>query len=120
MRFFPALFLCFFLLVSCSKEPATPNTSDYFLGTWQLRANPTIPNSGTSVTFEKTGKATFHLAYATDPANGNAIRNWSYNDETKELTFGSPMETYRLVEKSTNQFTVITLNTNSGLIFTKN
>jgi hypothetical protein len=110
----------FLLLVACSRDQATPDASDYFIGTWELRANPITPSAGTTVTLEKDGKATFHLTIASSTGTDQYItKSWEYDEETKELTFDAPSDVYRVIEKKTDQFTAVRPTTNAGLIFVK-
>ncbi len=118
MKMLLTLFLSVFLFAACSREEAAPaHASDYFVGTWKL-GTKAAPDAGTKVTLEKTGKATFHVFYVQDPAQGYT-GNWRYDAETKVLTFDVPAESYRVVEQGERQFTVVTLQTNYGLIFSK-
>lgn len=118
MKMLLTLFSSVFLLAACSREEVAPaHASDYFVGTWKLRTKAS-PGVGTKVTLEKTGKATFHVFHVEDTAQGYT-GNWRYDAETKVLTFDVPAESYRVVEQQERQFTVVTLQTNTGLIFSK-
>lgn len=112
------LLLGVFLLAACSKEKVAPaEASDYFVGTWKLRTKSS-PGVGTKVTLEATGKATFHVFHVEGPAQGYT-GNWRYDEETRLLSFDVPAESYRVVEQLERQFTVVTLETSYGLIFSK-
>lgn len=118
MKILLTLFLSVFLLAACSREEAAPaQASDYFVGTWKLRTK-TSPGVGNTVTFEKTGKATFQVLHGAVTPPGYT-GNWRYDAETKVLTFDVPAESYQVVDQQERQFTAVTLHTNTGLIFSK-
>jgi len=118
MKTLLTLFLSVFLLAACSKEETAPAApSDYFVGTWKLRTKSS-PGVGNTVTIEKTGKATFHVLHVEDAPLGYT-GNWQYEEENKILTFDVPAASYRVVEQQERQFTVATLQTNTGVIFSK-